>query len=200
MIFHKKIFGKGFVLLYAILLTGVVTVVGIVLMNILTKQIIFSSIGQGSESAYYYTANSGRECANAFSKVPGKFYSCSTVFAPPLGANTTCEPNPEAISLSCFNVGFNLDADSPTINGGIYQYQFHPANIAGTSGSIDLLVSVNPSCLGKKMSIPRHDCAPSGDPVYNRYGLVIESSGYSMPIEQANNPRRIKRTAIMVRY
>lgn len=59
---NKKKQKKGFALLYAILLTGVITVLGLILSNIVTKQIILSSIVRESQLAYY-ASDSARDCA-----------------------------------------------------------------------------------------------------------------------------------------
>ena len=53
---------QGFALLYAILISGVIALIGVLLVNIITKQLVFSSLARDSEISYYYLANSGREC------------------------------------------------------------------------------------------------------------------------------------------
>lgn len=54
---------EGFVILYAVIITTVVLVVGLSLSNIITKQLVLSSISRSSKIAYY-AALSGRECAD----------------------------------------------------------------------------------------------------------------------------------------
>ncbi len=58
----KNIYKEGFVILYAVIITTVVLVVGVSLMNIITKQLFLSSISRSSKVAYY-AALSGRNCA-----------------------------------------------------------------------------------------------------------------------------------------
>ncbi|MEK7136416.1 MAG: hypothetical protein AAB821_02390 [Patescibacteria group bacterium] len=53
---------KGFVILYAVLVAGVVSIGGILLANIIVKQLMLSSFGRESQFAYY-AADSGDECA-----------------------------------------------------------------------------------------------------------------------------------------
>jgi len=65
---------NGFALLYAILLTGAILSVGVILMNIITKQIIFSSVMRNSENSYYYAANSGRECLKHYINKTDAFF------------------------------------------------------------------------------------------------------------------------------
>jgi len=59
---------KGFVLLYAVLVAGVVSIGGVLLSNIIYKQLILSSIGRESQVSYY-AANAGKECAIYWNKL-----------------------------------------------------------------------------------------------------------------------------------
>src|SRR3989344_6520109 len=68
----------GFVLLYAVLVSGIVLGVGLNLVNLLTKQIILSSIGRNSQFAYY-AADAGKQCAYFW------YTSLYPVFGEPLG-------------------------------------------------------------------------------------------------------------------
>ena len=52
----------GFVILYAVIVAMVVSVVGISLMNIITKQLVLSSISRNAKISYY-AALAGRDCA-----------------------------------------------------------------------------------------------------------------------------------------
>lgn len=52
---------KGFALLYAVLLTGIILAIGLGLSAIIAKQIVLSSTGAASQAAYY-AANTGKEC------------------------------------------------------------------------------------------------------------------------------------------
>lgn len=53
---------KGFVILYAVIITTVVLIVGVSLMNIMTKQLVLSSISRSAKISYYASL-SGRACA-----------------------------------------------------------------------------------------------------------------------------------------
>ncbi|MEX0918517.1 MAG: hypothetical protein WDZ85_00915 [Candidatus Paceibacterota bacterium] len=61
MIRSRKQNKAGFVLLYSVLVTTVVLAVGLVLSNIITKQIILSIVARDSQVAFY-AADSGYEC------------------------------------------------------------------------------------------------------------------------------------------
>jgi len=56
---------SGFALLYAILLTSVVLVVGVALINIITRQLILTSLNRNSQIAYY-NATSVRHCLDFY--------------------------------------------------------------------------------------------------------------------------------------
>lgn len=64
---------RGFVLLYAVIVTTVVLVVGVSLMNIITKQIVISSIGRNAKLAYY-AAQTGKQCAEYWLSVDGNYF------------------------------------------------------------------------------------------------------------------------------
>jgi hypothetical protein len=104
---NKKLFrnrSRGFALLYSLLLSGAVLSVGVILMNIITKQLVFSSISRNSEVSYYYLANSGRECLRYYGN---DFYT--------VGFNDSGERefsfNNESLSFKCFEQDVNLAID-----------------------------------------------------------------------------------------
>jgi hypothetical protein len=110
--FHKKNMSlskkrrRGFALLYALLLTGAVLSVGVILMNIITKQLVFSSISRNSEVSYYYLANSGRECLRYNNN---KFY---TVSRDPDTGSREFSFNIDSLSFECFEQDVNLAIDN----------------------------------------------------------------------------------------
>jgi hypothetical protein len=53
---------QGIAILYAVLLTTIILTIGLILSDIITKQIVLSSIGKNSQTAYY-AATLGKECA-----------------------------------------------------------------------------------------------------------------------------------------
>lgn len=60
---------KGFVLLYAVLVSSVILAVGASLINIVTKQIVLSTVGRDSQFAYY-AADAGAKCASYWNASP----------------------------------------------------------------------------------------------------------------------------------
>lgn len=84
----------GFVLLYAVLVVTVVLAVGLILINIITKQITLSIVGRNSQVAFY-AADSGRDCLEYWKRL-GVFGDGSTgTYQPPDGSITeiTCDGN-----------------------------------------------------------------------------------------------------------
>ncbi|MAF59284.1 MAG: hypothetical protein QF858_03585 [Candidatus Pacebacteria bacterium] len=82
----KKYRNKGFTLLIAVLVTGLMLSIGIAIYGITSKEIVLSSIGRESQFSFY-AADTGVECALYWDQKGGKF---STTTASTLTcANTT---------------------------------------------------------------------------------------------------------------
>lgn len=62
MLYNKKNDNNGFAVLYAVLVASVVAIGGLVLSNIIFKQLVLSGVGQSSQISYY-AADVGRACA-----------------------------------------------------------------------------------------------------------------------------------------
>jgi len=71
-IHHKKT-SAGFVLLYSVIITTVLLVIGVSLMNIMTKQLVLSSISRNSKLASY-AALAGYECAEYWKNADGNYF------------------------------------------------------------------------------------------------------------------------------
>ena len=67
-ILNKKNKNNGFVILYAVVIATVVLLVGVSLMNIMTKQLFLSSISRNAKVSYY-AALAGRDCAEFWKKI-----------------------------------------------------------------------------------------------------------------------------------
>ncbi|MEX0910383.1 MAG: hypothetical protein WDZ73_01370 [Candidatus Paceibacterota bacterium] len=83
---------SGFVILYAVIVASVVSLSGILLGNIIVKQIILSSIGRESQFAYY-AANVANECIkNGLRRDFFGFY-IDDIFFPAEGSDFLCDLN-----------------------------------------------------------------------------------------------------------
>ncbi|OJI09556.1 MAG: hypothetical protein COV08_00205 [Candidatus Vogelbacteria bacterium CG10_big_fil_rev_8_21_14_0_10_49_38] len=172
----KKKTKKGFALLYAILLSGAVLSVGLILMNIITKQLLFSSLNRESEVTYYYLANSGRECLSraAFS---GKFIY--RTFGPSGGFYV----QPGSVEISCFGDYVILDKVAGE-DKFASEYTFPDGE------KVYLEVSVNETCLNNPSA-----CQTESSNIEERYKYVAIATGYS----GSTNPSRVvRRSAVYV--
>lgn len=157
---------KGFALLYAILLTGAVLSVGVILMNIITKQLIFSSVSRQSEISYYYLANSGRECLrhylvdlgdrnNSFYRLKCPDGVCDLTFFS--GAEIKCLGGDVLLTKGG-------DPTKPTFSGKL--------NL-DSNQVVDFIVQINANCLN-----PNADCS-GGENLIDNANAVMRASGYS---------------------
>jgi len=172
---------SGFVIFYAVFITTVVLIVGVSLMNIMTKQLVLSSISRNAKISYY-AALSGRNCAEFWKTVQQANGNNPTYFGGKLFDDTwASDPTPSTIT--CFNNGFvDLPSDQTIVTdlgGGIFETSFH----------FDLILNTNQKACAKvyiylnKNKID--ECAADQ--------LLITSEGYnSTCAEIGNNPRNVR--------
>lgn len=169
---------KGFALLYAILLTGAILSVGVILMNIITKQLLFSSINRNSEISYYYAANSGRECLQYVAK------NNSDSFYEFLNENNVSFK--QSATFTCFGESIKMEKDS--VPGNIIAYK---GKLDLDKTTIDLSIKFNKSCL-------LHE----GPCLNDSNGKIFKKALYFIQVDGSNlgsENRVAKRTAIFVR-
>lgn len=174
---------QGFALLYAILLSGAVLSIGLILMNIITKQLVFSSLNRESETTYYYLANSGRECLLHYANLAnGNFYS------------PTFDMNTFTIQYDFFDgadIKCSLFGENPIYLTSVNftsDYPKYTATISvpgGGNQKMDLSITFNRLCLE---GVNCH-----GDTLIKKSIAVIVADGYS----GAGN-RLVKRSAVSV--
>lgn len=167
---------KGFALLFAILLSGAVLTIGIILMNIITKQLVFSSLSKESEITYYYLANSGRECLslqkNNFRYSDGLEYF----------------PIQEDVTVNCLDKDIVLSYSS---GQGFVTYT--KENIEFDGKFLSFKVQVNSACLnGEEVGCDNNN---GEDEIIDRYSYVMIVEGYS---GESGANRTVKRTAVYV--
>lgn len=120
-------FKKGFVVLYASLIGGVVLAIGLAILTITIKQLGLSSAGRESHKSFY-VSDTAMECALYFNHLDRVTVnaSCSEgvgVFADSLGLGTLCTKNPAPSSgLMC--VGEELIFEPVEIDGASYISRF----------------------------------------------------------------------------
>ncbi|MCX6713585.1 MAG: hypothetical protein NTV48_00565, partial [Candidatus Vogelbacteria bacterium] len=170
-------------LLFAILISGVVSIVGILLINIVTKQLIFSSVNRDSEISYYYLANSGRECLeyNLASNL-SSFFKKPLIFAGhPRVYNVVFQSPP---TLSCFGTDdVVLLVDDTDSEVPIYSTNNVLVSDGSVSRYVDFQVQFNKKCI-------LGDCV--GDSLLDKSIAVMTVNGYNLK----SGPRATKRTAV----
>lgn len=164
---------KGFALLYAILLSGAVLTIGIILMSIITKQIVFSSLGKESEITYYYLANSGRECLTS---QRGNFLSLNDSF--------DLEISEDPVEIECF--GKNIILTPDTTDG----YIFSALGVNIDDKKVDFRVQFNPNCINGGYC----DDVDGTEEIIDKYSYIAIAEGYSGD----PGPRVVKRSAVYV--
>lgn len=185
---------EGFALLYALLLTGAILVVGVILMNIITKQLIYSSLNRQSELAYYYAANSGRECLEYYATIePDVFYQKT--------GRSNIEFNSEA-HFNCLGQDVIMKKNNSS-GSNIITYSLsndgNNSSLIEVEGSkVDLSVTFNRECIvdGRSCRIARQsENLNSPKTLEEKNTVVMKATGYS---GLASNDRSAKRVAISV--
>lgn len=117
---------KGFVVLYASLIGGVVLAIGMAILTITVKQLGLSSAGRESHRSFY-VADTAMECAlymNSLDRVTVN-PSCSEgigVFADSVSGGTLCEKTPPGTKFMC--AGEELTFEPVVVDGTSYVSSF----------------------------------------------------------------------------
>lgn len=164
---------KGFALLYAILLSGAVLTIGVILMSIITKQMVFSSLGKESEITYYYLANSGRECLTFQRK---NFLS--------FGEDFNLEISKSPVEIECFEKKITLSPDISDSN------IFSALAVDINGKKVDFRVQFNPNCINGGSC----DDGDGEEEIIDKYSYIAVAEGYSGD----PGPRVVKRSAVYV--
>lgn len=220
---------SGFVLLYAILLTGAITTVGVLLVNIITKQLMFSSLNRNSDLTYYYAANAGRECLDYWNRKPvGANHQFRVPFFPG-SPNFNAKANP---FIKCFGkeiyfLPYDVDPNDPDFVGPspisavpgedhlpdtakkIIHYKVDPSNNGGSQqipisvvGELETVVDLDiwvNYCKYNRVSTA--NCGfVGGSPSFNIYrDNNVVIRATGYDKADATNSRRVTRTATFVR-
>ena len=121
----------GFVLLYAVLVTMVVVTVGVLMINIVTRQIVLSSVARNSQVAFY-AANAGVECVTYWNSQ--KLFGFDTETEN--GGSIFIAPT-EQIDFACGDS--NISISNTSISGG-YKYRW---SFLAKNGCVDVEVNMN---------------------------------------------------------
>lgn len=197
---------KGFVLLYALLVAGIVLAIGMSLSGIISKQIQLSSIGKMSRIAYY-AADSGRNCGMFWWKYGGTNISGADPDA--LVANSIIYEyrNPDDFKIYCSSSGAQVtnktrsDRIDRIKSNFIRTYDidpdYFPSNGRDFSFDIDFGdAGGSPACA--KVTVISF---PTNVPNYAGYKVITLSSGFSASCAKVNSPagsKIVSRTLVTI--
>lgn len=110
---------KGFVLLFAVLVSTLVLAVGISMISIALKQVVLSGSGRDSQYAFY-VANTGAECATYWDLASSSVFTSATVPGP----GVTCLDNGSGVgnplaSKWTLNSGLLAPTNPPALGGDV---------------------------------------------------------------------------------
>ena len=179
---------KGFALLYAVLLTGIILTIGLGLSAILAKQIVLSSTGAASQAAYY-AANTGKECILNWGIYGGR--DDNQNFLTAFGAYILVpeEVNGEFEDVLTYSRG---ESYLDTINCGGEEVDVPPEPLEdedenGNEVQIFNLdeFEVNDKCI--KVVVILNEVQSRSE---------VRSTGYNLPCDQVANARRVERQIV----
>ncbi len=177
---------SGFALLYAILLTSVVLVVGVALINIITRQLILTSLNRNSQIAYY-NATALRNCIDFYDS---KEYFIQTSYDPEGNSSKQVE---QKDSVKCF--GNNDVSLSWNSNNNIYKAT---ASLDLGLGFASLDYALNLDFLNQEEDYRTPDCYNSTDGFENSCMSTIVVKGSNSPLG-ASNSRTVVRATVSIR-
>ncbi|MCX6712877.1 MAG: hypothetical protein NTY66_01570 [Candidatus Vogelbacteria bacterium] len=169
----KKNQSRGFVILYAVIITTVVLVMGVSLMNIVTKQLVLSSISRGAKLSYF-AAIAGKDCAEYWKAIDyfGRVDENGGVVAPSNQSIIGCPDNTQI-------GGFLLRQPATPVGATmlVTKFQLELVEPDTPHGGLCSLVTV---------TVDSSACPADW--------IMIESEGYNVPCGQlaSDNPRRVK--------
>lgn len=185
MLLISKNKSKGFALLYAVLLTSVVLVVGVALINIITRQLILTSLNRNSQIAYY-NATALRNCIDFYDS---KEYFIQTSYDSEGNSSKQVE---QKDSVKCFGNDVSL---SWNFNNNIYKAT---ASLDLGLGFASLDYALNLDFLNQEEDYGTPDCYNSTDGFENSCMSTIVVKGSNSPLG-ASNSRTVVRATVSIR-
>lgn len=144
---------KGFVMLFSVLISSLLVVIGLSILNLTLKELTISTSGRESQIAFY-AANSGIECALYWDlNLKGNW--SRSAFA------STADPieidSAKSVPAVCNGVTVNSDTSATTI------FRFYVNNQSGNEPCVDVIVKKIPD-----------------SPTTNKMTTIIESRGVNI--------------------
>lgn len=189
---HKQ--QSGFALLMTLIVVSVVITIGLSLIDLTIKQLKLSTNSKDSESSFH-AANAGVECARYWRlKEDVKF--------------ETVPPDPNGISITCFDSSAVTTQVSEELSTGVYQHEFEigwskdASNNDTRCSKVNMITfSSDPSQSATSLTdvpsyIPGYPsnsktCSPGGR------CTIISVQGYNKPCGQTNQVGTIQREVLL---
>lgn len=180
---------KGFALLYAVLLTSAVLVVGVSLINIITQQLVLTSLNKNSQIAYY-NARSVVNCLNFFEE---KDYFVN------YGVGGQVESIKNSTSVLCRAISESEVSLTSTNDSGSPIFYFSESFDLDPSrgGSVILRFAFNLDNL-QDLSYSGCDEIQEGQTFESSCTKVVTVNGSNMSLSSIN-PRKAERTSLSIR-
>ncbi|HPI24537.1 MAG: hypothetical protein BWY53_00753 [Parcubacteria group bacterium ADurb.Bin326] len=179
---------KGFALLYAILLTSAVLIVGVSLINIITRQLILTSFNRNSQIAYY-NSRSMTECLDFYVTKNSYFLQIDNETGAPTGVKDSEE-------IQCGFLSDNITLNSSLVGGDIYIFE-GKTNFAD-SGSSYFKVYYNLDNLYINSNYDGCGDEVISDSFQESCAKVIRTSGSNFALDNSN-PRKVERISLIAR-
>jgi len=124
----KKVRQKGFTLLIAVLVAGILLAIGLAIFNITIKELLISSSGRDSQFAFY-AADSGTECALYWDQEHNSFATSTP---------TTIICNETAMSVGGVDTGvpstFSYEVGGYCVIVSVTKHDSHPRTVIESRG------------------------------------------------------------------
>jgi len=181
---------KGFALLYAILLTSAVLIVGVSLINIITQQLILTSLNKGSQIAYY-NARSIVSCLDFFDNKDYFLEYSETEAGQVDSVKSSAVIRCLAISNSDLNLNSNQDLENPNV------YYFGNSLNLGNNGSVKLKFAYNLDHL-KDPTYSGCDQIGADETFESSCARIITVEGSNLILDSISS-RKVERTSLRFR-
>ena len=158
---------KGFVVLFAVLVSSIVLAIALGIADVALKEIVFSSQANYSHVAFF-AADTGLEC--------GLYHNRTT---PSPFLETTGSPTSSPVTMLC--AGQSVTSATPTVTGsGVAKYIFQ---LSLPDTSIPITGSVRPECA--IITVTKNIVDATSNP--GTLGTDIESRGYNTGCSNVSN-------------
>lgn len=146
---------RGFTLLMAVLISGILLALGVAIFNIVSKEIVLTSSGRESQFAFY-AADSGVECALYWDSKQDAFSSSSPQQPQCAGASVTnynvSYDAPSDTYTTVFSFSLGSDQTAPCTDVTVTR-QYEPTRTTLTAAGYNTCVTTNPRRIERSIRV-----------------------------------------------